>query len=241
MRLFSTLLVIVFMFCSFSDLEARKRRRKRRRKVPVSSTKRMGKPILREEEEVFSRELVYKQKYEKRYGGGLAFWGMNVDGIPDAADETANAYFFGVALGFRVDIMRNITLFPKFGYTFFDSIVDEEKVFTDHTKSLTFMILDLDVAYRYPYSKYLELFGGGGVHAFHRIYEVNYSTSSEDVGLTSSEKTTKFGPGILGKVVYNASREFALFASARVYGLNPTGKLALHGGFYYTFSITKRK
>lgn len=228
-------LLIVVLF-TFSELDAKKKRRRVRKK------KKQDKEIyLEQEQKLFDKEFVYKNKYERLYGFGVGFWGFREDGIPDEKNNVEKAQFYGLSFLGRVDFLRELTFFPALSYTFLDSMSDGDKVFADKTKKLKYGFFTLDADYRFPAYGNIELFAGGGFHLFYRKYDVNYSTSSVNAHLSSSDTDYEIGLNANGYALYHVSKDFSLMASGKIYLINPDFTFGAQVGAIYNFSIKKRK
>lgn len=229
--------LLVIILLSFSDLEAKRRKRRKVKKKPVKEKE----VYLEQEQKLFDKEFVYKKKYQRVYGAGIGVWGFRDDGIPDEFETTKKENFFGLSLLGRVDILREMTLFPALSYTFLDTMSDGEKVFTDKTKKLKYGFLTVDATYRFPPFDELELFAGGGLHVFYKKYEVNYSTSSPNALLSSSDTDYKAGLNGCGYAIYNVTPHLSFLSSVKMYLINPGITFGAQIGAIYNFSIKKRR
>jgi hypothetical protein len=227
---YSLILVLLTTFCFEVEGKKRRRRRKRRKKAP-SNYARESK-MLPEEREKFSEKLVYKKKYKNIYQMGAFVYTLYEDSLPNDEGETEKINFFGFGLMGRADYNENFTFFPKVTYTFFD----HNKVLQTHTSSLSYGLLELDIAYRFKIKNNAwEFFVGGGPHMTYKTASFSYTEQSVSSEETRDEKEYKFGFGAAAFLLRNITKNFSFACSLKIYAMNPNTTYGGYLGALYRF------
>jgi len=225
MKLMAVLLIaVLFLTGTYSDLDARKRRK---RKSYHKESK-----MLPEEKKDFEKKFVYRKKYDPRYQAGAYMFLLRDDGIPDEGGNIDKHLFVGAGFRGRFDLGERWTFLPGLSYTVFS----HNKVFGNHTRSLSYGLIEFDLARRISISKdRAELFLGGGIHSYYTRLSINYSSSSTNAESSTTETSMEFGMSALSSLILLPESAVSPFFLAKLYFLNPDATVAIHAGLLISF------